>query len=212
MKFDDLLKRELAKYAPGRVKYVKGWRTRNTGQWRVTTNGRTKNIGVPKMVIHHHTAGAATESTNPEHKGNQPGANNGVVQYCVAKNNSVPYCNAVVDRDGTIYITAAYPVWHAGRGSFKGTEWARHGIDDDTANTSTFGVEVVSRGRKRDFTRQQKIALRRLDCALRAAAGWKGFKYRIANHKDWAPTRKVDTKYRWQYFRSGAVKAWQSLT
>ncbi|HEY7823852.1 MAG TPA: hypothetical protein VIG24_13500, partial [Acidimicrobiia bacterium] len=69
MKFDRHLKRSLEKYAPGRVKYVKGWKTRRTGYWR----GRKR---VPKMIMHHHTAGAATSSTNPKHKGNQPGANN----------------------------------------------------------------------------------------------------------------------------------------
>lgn len=210
MKFEDNLKRELEKFAPGRVKYVKGWRTRNTGAWRVTTNGKTRKINVPRLIMHHHTAGASTESVNPKHKGNQPGANNGVVQYCVAKHNSVPYCNAVVDRDGTIYILSAGPVWHAGRGSFNGTRWDRLGIDPDTANTATFGVEVVSKGRRKDFTKQQIIALRRLDCAVRAAAGWKGFKFRIANHKDWT-TRKIDTRYDWDFFRKGAVKAWRSL-
>jgi hypothetical protein len=205
MKFDKKLEKALDHYAPGRVKYVKGWKTRRTGLWR----GKKR---VPEMIMHHHTAGAATSSTNPKHKGNQPGANNGVVNYCIARHNSVPYCNAVVDRDGTIFITAAYPVWHAGKGDFTGTRWERLGIGRNEANSYTFGVEVVSKGAKRDFTLQQKIALRRLDCALREASGWKGFKYRIANHKDWAPDRKVDTRYPWQYFRRGAVKAWRNLT
>lgn len=205
MKFDKRLKDELKHYAPGRVKYVKGWRIRNTGRWRGKGH-------VPTMVIHHHTAGAVTASTNPKHKGNQPGANNGVVNYCIARHNSVPYCNAVVDRDGTIWILAAYPVWHAGMGDFTGTRWERWGIPRNAANSWTFGVEVISKGRTRDFTRQQKIALRRLDCALRAASGWSGFKFRIANHKDWAPKRKIDTKYPWGYFRRGAAKAWRRLT
>ena len=211
MKFEDSLQAALRKYAPGRVKYVKGWRTRNTGKWRVNKGGKTRTTNVPTMIMHHHTAGASTESTNPNHKGNQPGANNGVVQYCVASHNSVPYCNAVVDRDGTIYILAAYPVWHAGKGSFKNSRWDRFGIADDSANTCSFGVEVVSKGRKRDFTKQQVIALRRLDCAVRAASGWSGFKFRIVNHKDWT-SRKVDTKYDWEFFRQGAAKAWRSLT
>ena len=211
MKFEDSLQAALRKYAPGRVKYVQGWRTRNTGPWRIASKGKTRTIDVPRMIIHHHTAGAATESINPKHKGNQPGANNGVVQYCVAKSNSVPYCNAVVDRDGTIFILAAYPVWHAGVGTFDGTRWERWGIAPDTANTCTFGVEVVSRGRRKDFTKQQIIALRRLDCAVRSASGWSGFQYRIANHRDWT-SRKVDTKYDWDFFRKGAAKAWRSLT
>lgn len=204
MKFDKKLERALAKYAPGRVKYVAGWRTRNTGMWR----GRKH---VPVLVMEHHTAGASTESRNPKHKGNQPGANNGVVQYCVARHNSVPYCNAVVDRDGTIWITAAYPVWHAGLGDFSGSRWERLNIPRNEANRYTFGVEIVSKGRRKDFTPQQIIAVRRLNCALREASDWKGFKFRIANHKDWT-SRKIDSRYPWEWFRAGSVKAWRNLT
>lgn len=198
--FDKRLEAALKKYAPGRVKYVEGWRTRNTGKWK----GKR---GVPVMVIEHHTAGAATESTNPKHKGNQPGANNGVVQYCVARNNSVPYCNAVVDRDGTIWILAAGPVWHAGLGDFTGTRWERWKIPAGSANSYTFGVEIISKGRKQDFTSQQIIGIRRLNCAVREAAKWGGFRYRIANHKDWT-SRKIDTRYPWEWFRAGSAKAW----
>lgn len=200
--FEKRLQEALKKYAPGRVKYVAGWRTRNTGRWR----GRRH---MPVMVMEHHTAGAATQSRDANHKGNQPGANNGVVQYCVARNNPVPYCNAVIDRDGTIWILAAGPVWHAGRGDFTGTRWARWRIPKDSANSYTFGVEFISRGARKDFTKQQIIASRRLNCALREAAMWSGFKYRIANHKDWAPGRKIDTRYDWQWFRKGSAIAWR---
>jgi len=201
--FENRLKESLARYAPGRVKYVKGWRKRNTGKWR----GKR---GVPVMVIEHHTAGAATSSTNPKHKGNQPGANNGVVNYCIARHNSVPYCNAVVDRDGTIWILSGGPVWHAGRGDFSGTRWDRWGIPTNAANSYTFGVEIISKGAKKDFTKQQKIAIRRLNCALREAACWPGFKYRIANHKDWT-SRKIDSRYPWQWYRRGSARAWRRL-
>jgi hypothetical protein len=198
MTFDARLKNSLARYAPGKVTFVNGWRTRNTGPWR---------SGVPKMVFEHHTAGAATESTDPKAKGNQPGANNGVIAYCIQKGNSVPYCNAVIDRDGEIYILAAGPVWHAGKGSFKGTRWARQGIPDDSANGMTFGVEVVSKGRRKDFTAAQLWSIRRLNCAVREASGWNGFKYRIANHKDWT-NRKIDTRYPWEFWVEEAKKAW----
>jgi N-acetyl-anhydromuramyl-L-alanine amidase AmpD len=160
------------------------------------------------MTIMHHTAGAATESTNPTNKGNRKGANAGVVTYCVAKHNSVPYCNAVVDRDGTIYILAAGPVWHAGVGSFKGTRWVLWRIPDNSANGYTFGVEVVSKGRKPDFTAKQIESIDLLNCAVKKASKWIGFKYRIANHKDWT-TRKIDTRYPWETFVEGAKAAWR---
>lgn len=205
MRFDLKLQQALGKYAPGQVKYVSGWKTRNTGQWRGPKN-------VPVAVIEHHTAGAATESIDPKNKGNQPGANNGVVQYCVARSNSVPYCNAVVDRDGTIWILAAYPVWHAGLGDFAGTRWGGLGIPRNAANSYTFGVEIVSKGRRKDFTDAQADAVFRLNCAVRAASGWPGFKYRLANHRDWAGNRKVDTRYDWEWFRDGSAEAWRRLT
>jgi len=200
MTYADDLKTALGKFAPGKVTYVKGWRTRNTGDWR---------SGTPRMSMMHHTAGAATESTNPTNKGNRKGANNGVVAYCTAAKNSVPYCNAVVDRDGSIYILAAGPVWHAGLGSFSKTRWMLWRIPADSANGYTFGVEIVSKGRKQDFTQKQLDSVAALNCAVRQASKWKGFKYRIANHKDWT-TRKIDTLYPWTMFVEQAKKAWSA--
>lgn len=201
MSFADDLRASLISYAPGRVVFVKGWRTRNTGEWR----SRRKK---PLMMLMHHTAGAATTSRDPKNKGNRKGANAGVVQYCVAKKNTVPYCNAVVDRDGTIYILAAGPVWHAGLGSFKKTRWALHRIPDDSANGYTFGVEVVSKGLKQDFTEAQMESIADLTCSVKAACSWIGFGYRVANHKDWAPKRKIDTQYPWETFVQRAKAAW----
>jgi N-acetyl-anhydromuramyl-L-alanine amidase AmpD len=202
MSFEVALKAALSVYAPGKVVYVKGWQTRNTGAWRT----RSKK---PVMTFMHHTAGSATTSQDPKNKGNKKGANAGVVAYCVAAKNSVPYCNAVVDRDGTIYVLAAGPVWHAGEGSFKGTRWAWLRIPDDSANGATFGVEIVSKGLKQDFTAAQMQSVEDLNCAVRKAAGWRGFRFRIANHKDWAPKRKIDTRYPWETFVEGAKKAWR---
>jgi N-acetyl-anhydromuramyl-L-alanine amidase AmpD len=71
-------------------------------------------------------------------------------------------------------------------------------------------VEIVSKGLKPDFTAAQMQSVDDLNCALRSAAGWTGFKFRIANHKDWAPLRKIDTRYPWEQFVEQAKKAWRS--
>lgn len=175
------------------VTFVDGWKTRNNGRWRYSK----KNA--PVMAIAHHTAGG--DSKNP--KGNP-----GVVQYVIHRSTKVPYANAVIDSDGHVYICSAGPVWHAGVGSFAGTRWQRWGIPKSQANWATWGTEVVSAGRKKDFSLEERKALRRLHCALREAAKWKGFKYRLANHKDWAPTRKIDTQYSWKWLVTGARKVW----
>lgn len=203
MSFPDALKNALkaSGYPQTKIKYAKNWRTRGDN-WNTST-------GRPLMVIEHHTAGAATTSTNPNAPGNQKGANAGVVNWCIHPGSSHAWCNAIVDRDGTIYIAGAKAQWHAGLGSFKGTRWEKWGIPKDGANTRTFGVEIVSKGQRKDFTQAQWDAIAVLNCALREAARWDGFKYRIANHKDWASGRKNDTLYPWRKFYRLCKKRWR---
>ena len=151
--------------------------------------------GVPLALMVHHTAGAATDSRNPNHPGNKKGANAGVIKY-VQNHFEVPAANFTLDRDGTVYVHSAWPVWHAGRGSFKGVKpYERLGISDNLGNDYMLGVEVVSKGLKRDFTRAQKQSLGKLANACKDAAGWKGFFARLPNHRTWAPNRKIDSRY-----------------
>lgn len=151
--------------------------------------------GVPVALMVHHTAGAATDSTNSQHPGNQKGANAGVIKY-VQNHFEVPAANFTLDRDGTVYVHSAWPVWHAGRGSFKGVKpFDKLGVSDNLGNDYMLGVEVVSKGLKRDFTKAQKVSLGKLANACKDAAGWKGFYRRLPNHKTWAPNRKIDSRY-----------------
>ena len=209
MAFDDDLKRALRKNFPkSKVVFGKGWRTRGSS-WR------TKS-GKPVAHLVHHTAGAVTDSRNPKNPGNQKGANAGIVTWCYNYNgnkglpNTHGFCNAVIDRDGTVYIVGAKSQWHAGLGAFSGTRWEKLGIPKDQGNTAMFGTEMVSKGLKRDFTKAQMESLNLLNVSLREACDWPGFQYRIMNHRDWAGPRKNDTKYRWQRFVSGARKAWSN--
>jgi hypothetical protein len=203
MTFEDTLRVNLKKQIPSdKLNFVKGWRTRMTGPWR-------SNERRPEILMAHHTAGAATDSTDPSHRGNQKGANNGIINWCIKRDNAVPYCNAVIDRDGSVYILSAGPVWHAGKGSFAGTRWNRFNIPNDSANSYTFGVEIVSKGMKKDFTKAQIDSLKQLYAALRASSDWPGNINRICNHKDWAGKRKVDTRYSLLTLINWAVQGWR---
>jgi len=205
MAFDDDLKAALRKHFPKeQVKFAKGWRTRGDN-WQ-TPNGR------PVASMHHHTAGAATSSTDPAAKGNQTGDNAGVVNWCIAPGQSHGWCNAVCDRDGTIYIVGAKAQWHAGLGTVSGSHWSSLPVKQNMGNVAFFGTEIVSKGTKKDLTKAQKKAMAKLNVALREACGWNGFKYRILNHKDYAPARKNDTLYSWRYWLRKSRAAWLTRT
>ena len=192
MSFARRLKRSLAANVPGgKVKYFRGWRKNYTGPW-------LGHEGLPVALMLHHTAGAATESTRASAPGNQTGANSGVVNF-VQFHYRVPAANFTLDRDGTVYVHAANPIWHAGVGSFQGKKpWDILGCRDNQGNRYMMGVEIVSKGRKKDFTNAQIAALKGLQEAVGEAAGWpvkkRRARVRRPRHKDWT-TRKIDILY-----------------
>lgn len=199
MSFDDRLACALEQRLGKKVEFMTGWSQKRRGiSWR--------RKGKPVALMVHHTAGAATQSRNPKNAGNQKGANAGVIRF-VQSHYKVPAANFTLDRDGTVYVHSAWPVWHAGRGSFKGVKrFARLNIPDDAGNDYMMGVEVVSKGRKRDFTAAQKESLGKLANAVKDAAGWKGFYMRLPNHKTWAPRRKIDSRYTLKALRRWAAR------
>ena len=185
------LKRELDRLLPGKLVYMKGWRKNYNGNW-LGFKAR------PVALMLHHTAGAATDSTNPKHPGNQKGANAGIVNF-IQNHYRVPAANFTLDRDGTVYVHAANPVWHAGLGSFTGKKpWNILGVTKDQGNRYMLGVEIISKGLKKDFTDAQIKALKQLQEACGAAAEWpvskRRAKVRRPRHKDWT-TRKIDIIY-----------------
>lgn len=188
MAFADDLKAELRKQFPkSQVKFAKNWRTRGDN-WG---SGTHRPVG----SLHHHTAGGSA-NTNP-----------GVVQWCVAPGQSHGWCNAVIDRDGSVTIVGANAQWHAGLGSFGGTRWKVLGVPKDQGNRWLWGTELVDPGKGKTLTKAQKQAMFKLDVCLRAACGWSGFKYRAMNHKDWT-SRKSDTCYSWRFWVRHARVAW----
>lgn len=198
MRFDEHLESSLEKRLPGKVVYMKGWRKVRRGPW--------SRKGVPIALMAHHTAGAATSSRNPRNRGNQKGANDGIINF-VQNHYRVPAANFTLDRDGTVYVHSAFPVWHAGKGSFNDVKrFNRLRIPRNRGNDYMLGVEIVSKGRRRDFTKAQKESFGKLANACRDATGWKGFWMRLPNHKTWAPRRKVDTRYTLKALRRWARK------
>lgn len=198
MRFHERLERELDRRLPGKVVFIPGWDRVRRVPW--------PRKGVPVALMAHHTAGASTSSRNPEHPGNQKGANDGIINF-VQKHYKVPAANFTLDRDGTVYVHSSYPVWHAGKGSFNDVKrFNRLRIPRDKGNDYMLGVEVVSKGRRRDFTKAQKESFGKLANACRNAAGWKGLWMRLPNHRTWAPRRKVDTRYTLRALRRWAAR------
>lgn len=202
MAFHDDLKAELIRWlGPDGVVFLPGWDKKYRGM------GWSGKYQKPVALMCHHTAGAATDSTDPKHPGNRTGANAGQVKF-VNSHFTSPASNFTLDRDGIVYVNTAYPCWHSGEGSFRGVKpFDSLGVPDDRFADVGFGVEIVSKGIKPDFTSAQKWALGGLANACKQASGWSGLWKRLPNHRTWAPTRKVDTRYELSSLRLWAARA-----
>ena len=183
------LKDALSRYLPGKTVLMKDWSMNRTGAWK----GRGY---APVALFLHHTAAAATDSTDPANPGNKRGANDSVISF-IQNHYKVPAANFTLDRDGTVYVHSSQAIWHAGYGTFKGkTPWSVFGIPANDANRWCLGVEIMSKGKKLDFTEAQKRSLVMLLNACRDAADWGDTGLvRRPRHKDWT-TRKIDILYR----------------
>lgn len=196
MSYSDILKSSLNTFMPaGSVTYMKNWRANYTGAWKPAQS--------PVALLLHHTASCATQSKSAKAQGNQKGANNGTINY-IQNHYKVPAANFTLDRDGTLYVHAANPVWHAGLGSFKGKKpWDALKIPDDEGNRYMLGVEIMSQGKTKDYTQAQEIALACLIDACSVAGGWEPLWLRNRpRHKDWT-SRKIDILY-----TNSEVKEW----
>lgn len=191
MTFASRFKNALVAELGDKVVFQKKWSVKRRGPWRPENR-------LPVALLLHHTAAAATESTDPRNKGNQKGANDNVIRY-IQTHYEVPAANFTLDRDGSVYVHSIYPVWHAGKGSFKNKKpWSTFAIPDDMGNDWMLGVEIMSKGLKKDFTKAQKQSLKALQEACGVACRWPEGKrkatVRHPRHRDWT-TRKIDILY-----------------
>jgi N-acetyl-anhydromuramyl-L-alanine amidase AmpD len=174
------------------VKYWSGWKN----EWRgMKWKGKNKN---PQFLVLHHTAGASTSSTDPKHKGNQTSADEGQAKFVnrhPSFDPSLPASQFTLRRSGHLDVNTFNVCYHAGEGSFKGTEWSGHNVPDNAGNSYGLGIEIVSKGIEDDLCEAQWQTLAKLAVALKDLYGWKDTStYFFPRHRDWAPKRKVDIK------------------
>lgn len=139
-----------------RVAEVDGWRTRGSSTF------------TPRVVIAHHTAGAAT--------GNMPSLN------ILVKGRSDlpgPLCQVGLGRDGTAYVVAAGRANHAGSGGWRGV----------AGNSNAWGIEAENTGRGQAWTSEQLRAYP-IICAVLCKLASVGASA-VCGHREWTP-RKID--------------------
>ena len=152
-------------------------------------------VWAPAYVIQHHTANGGAGGNNPS------------LAWCV-KGSYPPVrnCHFLIGRDGTVFVVYALKCYHAGKGG-PGHWGDGPAVQSDSMNGRAFGIEVESKGMSPvpslvdGFTDAQLDALARLNAALLDLLGAVG-EGRIINHRTWAPTRKVDTRYADSFLQS----------
>lgn len=145
----------------------------------------------------HHTAGVGA----------------GVVDWLRGKTyqyKPIPAIQFCVRRDGTIVLIFADKCYHAGAGGPEAL--AGKYIPKDAGNSYFVGVEIESRGTKRVVSENDDrgITPAQVNSVGHLAAAWCRRYGRpitaVQNHKDWAPTRKIDTLWPASFWRAEVSK------
>ena len=180
----------LDQLGPTWLTFFPKWDVQRKGPWQGKAGAK------PVALLLHHTASAATSSTNPAAAGNQWGANASVINYIQNHPYGVPAANFTLDRDGRVYVHASMPINHAGLGSFKGkAPWSVLGVPADRGNDWMLGVEIMDKGLSAtSITEAQKDSLVFLLRACRHASGWATIgELHRPQHRDWTQ-RKIDLR------------------
>ena len=126
----------------------------------------------PRGSVNHHTAGA------PPSAGVAPSL--AVIIYG-RKGLAGPLAQVYQDRRNRIFVVASGRANHAGRGGYAGM----------TGNSSVLGLEVENVGTRAEPWRPDQIAtMAKAHAAMIAPHG--AHPGRVCQHREWAPTRKID--------------------
>lgn len=124
----------------------------------------------PEIPVAHHTAGAST--------GDAPS-----LGICISGTSKTPgpLCNVLQSRSNKAYVISAGRTNNAGSGGWKGR----------TGNSKTWGIEVENVGTANEPWREDQLKTTALIAAALAEVKHKDSEL-ICEHKEWAPTRKID--------------------
>ena len=154
-------------YAAGLdVVEFEGWQT------RARSSGGYAD-GRPWAVVWHHTASSASIMSD--------------ANYC-ANSEDAPICNALIARDGQVWVIAA----GASNTNGKGGPWTvtRGTVPIDQMNTHAVGLEICNNGVGEPYPAAQIDAVFTASLAICEAYGLAPFD--ALEHNEWAPDRKID--------------------
>lgn len=154
----------------------------------------------------------------------------GIVLHHTAGRDSLAYCmrgtyppvrncHFLVGRDGTVYVLSGTGAYHAGAGGpWRFTKTVV--VPRDSGNSRMYGIEIESLGTSakidssaEGMTPAQVESTALLCAALLDAMRWGPLSYRVGRiirHRDWAPTRKIDTRQDLTWWRAVARIARQA--
>lgn len=96
-----------------------------------------------------------------------------------------PAANAIIGRDGVVYVCSWGSCWHSGLGG----PWKSRGLGEgNVGHLRLWGTEIDDPGTSKTITAKQIESMGRIDAALMAVAGWD--EYALVNHCDWTDAGK----------------------
>lgn len=140
-----------------------------------TTIGRPWDAQNPLVGhVHHHTS-------TPSATGNTGAP---TLEWILTAFNK-PAANALVGRDGIVYICSWGSCWHSGLGG----PWKSRGLGEgNVGHLRLWGTEIDDPGESKTITAAQIESVGRMDAAFLALTGWD--KYALINHADWTDAGK----------------------
>lgn len=140
-----------------------------------TTIGRPWDSANPLVGhVHHHTSTpSATGDTGCP-----------TLEWIMTAFNK-PAANAIIGRDGIVYICSWGSCWHSGLGG----PWPSRGLGEgNVGHVRLWGTEIDDPGESKTITSKQIESIGRMDAAFQKLCGWDD--YALINHADWTDAGK----------------------